>query len=163
MPKTYNMSREDTEAIREKMKNCKNKNAYRRMEAVALRSEGKSNEEAAEITKYTPDWISKLVSLYKRRGIAALAEDGRKGGNHKNLSNEKEQEILDCFKNSAEAGNIITPTEIKKKYDEELGRETKPTFIYAVLKRHGWRMVMPRSKHPKKASDEDIEASKKLT
>ncbi len=31
-----------------------------------------------------------------------------------------------------------------------------------VLKRKGWRKVMPRSKHPKKASPEAIEASKKL-
>lgn len=34
--------------------------------------------------------------------------------------------------------------------------------IYFVLHRHGWRKVMPCSKHPKKASDEEIAASKKL-
>ncbi|MDE7249890.1 MAG: winged helix-turn-helix domain-containing protein, partial [Lachnospiraceae bacterium] len=33
--------------------------------------------------------------------------------------------------------------------------------IYCVLKRHGWRKVMPRSRHPKKASEEVIETSKK--
>jgi hypothetical protein len=31
------------------------------------------------------------------------------------------------------------------------------------LKRHGWRKVKPRPRHPGKASDEVIEASKKLT
>ncbi|MCI8758540.1 MAG: winged helix-turn-helix domain-containing protein [Oscillospiraceae bacterium] len=35
--------------------------------------------------------------------------------------------------------------------------------IYCVLHRHGWRKVMPRSKHPKKASEDEIAASKKLT
>ncbi len=29
-----------------------------------------------------------------------------------------------------------------------------------MLKRHGWRKVMLRTKHPKKADDEAIEASK---
>ena len=31
-----------------------------------------------------------------------------------------------------------------------------------LLERHNWRKVMPRSRHPKKASDEAIEASKKI-
>ncbi len=30
-----------------------------------------------------------------------------------------------------------------------------------VLHRHGWRKVMPRSRRPKKAGDEEIAASKK--
>jgi hypothetical protein len=79
------------------------------------------------------------------------------------MSNAQEEAILKEFNETAQLGRIITPSEIKKRYDEVLGRETKPTFIYAVLKRHGWRKVMPRSKHPNKASDEVIEASKKLT
>ena len=101
--------------------------------------------------------------MYCRKGIEALATEGRKGGNHRNLLIEQEREILEGFKEDAVAGQIITPAEIKAKYDEVLGRETKPSFIYAVLNRNGWRMIMPRSRHPKKASDEAIEASKKLT
>jgi hypothetical protein len=31
-----------------------------------------------------------------------------------------------------------------------------------LLARHGWRKVTPRGKHPDKASDEAMEASKKL-
>ena len=44
---------------------------------------------------------------------------------------------------------------------EEIG--FYPVFKWClVLERHGWRKVMPRSKHPQKASDEAIEASKKI-
>jgi hypothetical protein len=70
--------------------------------------------------------------------------------------------MLEEFKGDAESGQVITPSEIKKKYDELIGRETDPSFIYTVLARHGWRKVMPRSQHPNKASDEEIESSKKL-
>jgi hypothetical protein len=35
--------------------------------------------------------------------------------------------------------------------------------IDRVLKRQEWRKVKPRSRHPKKAGTEAIEASKKLT
>ena len=52
-------------------------------------------------------------------------------------------------------------SEIKKSYDKAVGRETKPTQIYALLKRHEWTKKMPRSRHPKKAKDGVIEASKK--
>ena len=35
--------------------------------------------------------------------------------------------------------------------------------IYRLLKRHGYKKVMPRSRHPKKVNQEIIETSKKLT
>jgi len=163
MIKEYKITENEAREIRQRMKIVKKANIYKRMEAVALRGEGKSNTEVSEITKYHPKRVSQLVSLFVNGGLEKLASDGRKGGNHKNLSKEQEEEILDSFDENATAGKIITPAEIKMKYDVVLGRETKATFIYAVLKRHEWRMVMPRSQHPKKASDEEIESSKKLT
>ena len=42
-------------------------------------------------------------------------------------------------------------------------KDTGRGYIYMLLKRKGYRKVMPRSKHPKKAKEEAIEASKKLT
>jgi transposase len=150
----YKITEQEAQEIRQRMTKTKKANIYKRMEAVALRGEGKSNVEISKITKYHPKRVSQLVSLFVNEGLEKLASDGRKGGNHKNLSNEQEKDLLDSFEDEATAGKIITPAEIKKKYDTVLGRETKPTFIYAVLKRHGWRMVMPRSKHPNKASEE---------
>ena len=163
MPKTYHISEAESEILRETMKSCKIVNSYRRMEAVALRGEGKTNEEISSLRGFHSDRVSKLVSNFCNNGISALLEDGRCGGNHKNLTVEQEEKILKEFEESASKGQVITPNEIKKRYDEVLGRETKPTFIYSVLKRLGWRKVMPRSKHPNKASDEVINTSKKLT
>jgi transposase len=163
MPRTYNITKESASEIREEMKKEKKKSLYRRMEAVALRGEGKRNEEIAAITKYNVKYVSQLVSLYANKGLAALREEERKGGNRRNLSIEQEQELLEGFRKEAEKGRIITPAEIKVSYDIMAGKETKDTFIYAVLRRNKWRVVMPRSQHPKKASNEEIEASKKLT
>ena len=163
VPKSYTITRENAAEIRIAMQREKNKNLYRRMGAVALRGEGKSNDEVAEITKYNTKYVSRLVSFYANKGLPALAEEGRKGGNHRNISTEQEQAFLDRFRQEAEKGHIITPAEIKVAYDELVGKETKDTFIYAVLRRNKWRAVMPRSRHPQKASDEEIESSKKLT
>jgi len=163
MPKTYIITEENTAEIRAKMANETNANLYRRMQAVALRGEGMSNAESGAIVKYHEKYVSQLVSLYVNKGLAALSEEGRKGGNHRNMSAEQENELLEGYRQEAEDGKIITPAEIKAEYDELIGRETSETFIYAVLKRNKWRMVMPRGKHPKKATEAEIDASKKLT
>ena len=162
MPKTYHINEKDSTQLRQEMKRCKDVKGYRRLEAVALRGEGKGNAEIGELTGFHPDRVSYFVSRYSNYGIEALTRDGRQGGNHRNLSAEQEQALLQEFSTEAAAGKIITTAEIKKRYDEVLGRETKPTFIYAVLERNGWRKLMPRSKHPNKASDEEIDSSKKL-
>ena len=76
---------------------------------------------------------------------------------------EEEAAFLSAYKELAEQGQIIETGEIKRSYEEKTGHRIGKGQIYRVLKRHGWRKVMPRSKHPNKASDEAIEASKKLT
>ena len=162
MPKTYYVSPQEAEQIRERMKTEKNAATFKRMQAVALRGEGMSNEQVALVTKYHAKRVSQLVSLFKNEGISAL-EDGRKGGNNRLLPLEQEVEFLEQYKNLAESGQIITVSEMKAAYDELVGTESSVPTIYLMLKRHGWRKVMPRSKHPNKANDEAIEASKKLT
>ena len=79
------------------------------------------------------------------------------------MSDDEEREILDKFRKEAEQGKVVTAWEIKKAFDEVRGKDTGRGYIYMLLERHKWRMVVPRGKHPMKASDEDIEASKKLT
>ena len=67
------------------------------------------------------------------------------------------------FEDKAEKGQIVTVKDIKQAFDKKIGKDTGRGYIYMVLDRHNWRKVMPRSKHPKKASEEAIETSKKLT
>ena len=78
------------------------------------------------------------------------------------MSFEEEEQILEKFYEKAEKGEIVEISEIKRAYQEKVDHKVSETQIYYVLHRHGWRKIMPRSKHPKKASPEDIEASKKL-
>ena len=87
-----------------------------------------------------------------------------KGGNHRMMSAEEEVELLKQFEEQAQNGQMLTVEEIALAIDKKTGkvRESRST-AYGFLHRHGWRRVMPRPKHPKKASDEVIETSKKLT
>ena len=81
---------------------------------------------------------------------------------HRNLSFEEEKEFLSAYTKKAEAGQIIDLNELKAAYIEKVGHSIGGSQIYRVLERQGWRKVMPRSKHPQKANDEAIDASKKL-
>ena len=78
------------------------------------------------------------------------------------MSFEEEAEIIEKFKQKADRGQIIDVKEIEKAYQEKVDHCIGNAQIYFVLKRHGWRKIKPRSKHPKKASSEVIETSKKL-
>lgn len=162
MPKTYKISSEDVKKIKEVRKTIKNKQVDKRLYAVQLRGEGKTNHEIAEKLDTSPKVVSRWVSAYINHGMESLYEK-RKGGNHRNMSYEEEEEILSQFKKAAEKGQIVEVSHIKKAYEEKVGHRIGSGHIYYILARHGWRKVMPRSKHPKKASEEDIEASKKLT
>jgi len=53
--------------------------------------------------------------------------------------------------------------EIKEEYVKMVGHSIGGSQIYRLLKRHGYKKVMPRSRHPKKVNQEIIETSKKLT
>jgi len=164
MKKAYEISVEEAKVIREKMKTIKKTNLYRRLEAVALLGEGKTPKQVSEITKHHEKHVRTLGGIYNKIGLEAFSCDNRKGGNHRLMDAEASYEFLKQFEAAAISGQIITVEEIALALDKATGKQRASlSTAYSFLHRNGWRKVMPRSKHPKKASDEAIEASKKLT
>ena len=163
MPTEYQIDERQVAELEAARKKNTNKNVEKRIKALLLRAEGKKREEIAQMTGFAKTYISQLVANYSKNGLSAIAENNYPG-NHRNLSYEEEAELLESFKDKAEQGQIVEISTIKAAYEEKIGRELNSNgHIYLILERHGWRKVMPRSKHPKRASDEVIEASKKLT
>ena len=158
----YKISAEDARELREQIRITKNAVACRRMEAVALLGEGKTPDEVAVIKKYNSRYVRNLGREYHQKGLAAFGTDGRRGGNRRYMSFAEEEAFLEPFKAAAESGQIVEVSEIKKAYEEAIGRslENSRGQIYFVLDRHKWRKIMPRSKHPNKASGAEIEALK---
>lgn len=106
--------------------------------------------------------VKRTVAEYMKIGLQEFMKPKQKG-NHRNLTVEEEKALLSRFEEIAFSGKIVEVKEIKQAFDEQIGKEAGNSYIYTMLKRNGWRKVMPRAKHPKKADDEAIEASKKLT
>jgi len=162
MPKTYHIDKREASEIAKKREKIKDKKVDKRLHAVQLRGEGMNNTAIAAKLDTTPKVVSRWISAYINEGMEALL--GRKHtGNHRNMSIAEEAEFLAEYKQLAEQGQIIEIGDIKLAYEARVGHSIGGSQIYYVLQRHKWRKIMPRSKHPNKASDEEIASSKKLT
>jgi len=158
----YKITEEIYKEVKESIKKNQKKRVDKRLQVIALRYEGKTNIEIAEQLKYSPRHVSNLFREFQEKGLTEYSRH-KYGGNRQILSPEKEKEILEEFRKQAEAGQLVTASKIKTAFDEYLKKDTGSNYIYELLSRHKWRMVMPRGKHPKSGSDEEVEASKKLT
>ena len=162
MPKAIVITKEEYAKIVELRKANKDKNIDRKLHVLVLRFKGMSYEEIAKVTGYNPQYAQILVCQYRKIGLTEYATK-KQTGHCWNMTYEEEQKILDQCLQEAEAGKVLTASAVRQKLEEFLGRETAPNYVYGVLKRHGWRKVMPRAKHPKAATQEAQDASKKLT
>ena len=148
--KGYSINAEEYQKIEEAEKRCKDKRTSK-------------NAETAQRMNCSERKVARLISEYKKQGLEEFMRSKYVGGNHRSLSEAEEKEILAPFEKMADEGHMVTAQEIKKVFDKRIGKDTGRGYIYMLLKRHGWRKVMPRAKHPKKADEEAIQASKKLT
>ena len=162
MASMYVFSKEEITAIEKARKENKNKRAEARLKALELRAKGATAKEVSEATGFHPASVTRLVAKYRDYGLEAISGN-HYGGNRRNMSVEEEAAILAPFRKRAEKGEMIEVKEIEAAYQAAVDHPISVSQIYFVLHRHGWRKVMPRSRHPKKASDEMIEASKKLS
>ena len=94
--------------------------------------------------------------------VLFFAGENHYGGNHRLMSYEEEELFLSQFVDEADGGQITDVKAIKAAYEEKVGHETGHGQIYFLLHRHGWTKKLPRSKHPKSANPEAVEASKKF-
>lgn len=161
--KGYSINAEEYQKIEEAEKRCKDKRTSKKLTVLLIRFSGVSIAETAQRMNCSERKVARLISEYKKQGLEEFMRSKYVGGNHRSLSEAEEKEILAPFEKMADEGHMVTAQEIKKVFDKRIGKDTGRGYIYMLLKRHGWRKVMPRAKHPKKADEEAIQASKKLT
>ena len=97
----HKIKAEDAKAIRSAMTKEGSKRVYQRMQAVALRGEKRKNAEISEITGINHRPVGRLCKIYCEEGISGLKKDGRKGGNHRNMSDEEAEAFLAGFEDMA--------------------------------------------------------------
>ena len=160
MPKKHSLSDGQMLELGDARKANKDKNIDSRLKALLLYGQGMKHHVIAAKTGFVATYITELARKYRNNGIEAIVGNHYKG-NRRNLTFAQEAALLEPFKERAALGQMVEVSEITRTYEEACGHslENSSGQIYRVLKRHGWRKVMPRSKHPKKAGEAEIEAS----
>ena len=134
---------------------------FKRLQAVSWRAGGRTIKEIAELSGYNRSSVLRLCANYMQGGLKALR--AQYVCNNRKLSYADEAATLEKLSESATVGKYVRASELLQQFEAITGVSYQIDAFYRLLWRHGWRKVMPRGQHPKKASDEAIEASKKLT
>ena len=156
------INKEQLEEIKTARKENKNKRAEKRLELLEMRAKGFKDIEIAEKTGFHQKYVGILVAKYHKEGLERIIGKKREA-NRRNMSYAEENAFLEQFREKAANGQIVAANEIKAEYEKIIGHKCGNGQIYRLLKRHDYRKVKPRGKHPKSATPEAIEASKKLT
>lgn len=147
------------EEVKQKMKEAKDPRQLRRWHIIyTALLQPRTAEEIAQCVGVSKSLVGKIISEYRKNGIQAVEVKSGGGRYHSYISREEEKNFLDVWYQKAECGELVTAKEIQVAYEEYIGRNVHKTTIYDMLRRHGWRKIVPRRKHPKA---EEQEACKK--
>ena len=136
--------------LAERLKQASSHAEYQRIQCVLIRATlGSSAAQIAQLLGWSTATVHVLHSRWAKEGDAVFDVRGRGGRRHQYLSHEQEQEVLAPFVERAQAGGMLSVTEIQRAYEDQSGKAVAPSTIYRLLDRHGWRKVVPRPRHPK--------------
>lgn len=95
----------------------------------------------------------------KFRHATKAGPQRRNWGGRRNalLTSEEESAFLAPWLEAAKSGGMLVVSPLRAALAAKLGRPIKPSVVYRLLARHGWRKVAPDTKHPKSdpAAQED--------
>lgn len=123
---------------------------FRRFLCVWLRVDrGLSPADIVAILGWHPTTVRTTQQAFLREGVVALAEKPRGGRRRQLMTVAEEAAFLADFAAQAKAGSILVVPGLHAALERRLGRSVALSTTYRMLKRHGWRKVVPRPFHPK--------------
>jgi transposase len=95
-----------------------------------------------------PQTVRNLLTAYRQRGPAGVETPGRGQRQRAYLSLEQERRLLERFYLESVAGHVSTGCGVKAVLEQEVGHAVAKSTVYRLMKRHQWRKVVPRPRHP---------------
>jgi transposase len=134
---------------------------FQRFLCVWLRVEqGLANKEIANVLGWNVNTVRITQRDFIAHGPKTFLEEKRGGRRRQLMTLEEEKFFLAAFAGIAGDGALLVISEIKIALEEQLGHKVHKTTVYRLLRRHGWRKIVPRPKHPKQ-DKEAVDAFKK--
>jgi transposase len=131
------------------LRDSKNSNVTKRVQCVLLRfTEKKTSIEISNIVGYEPASVRRIQKRYFDEGADSLFTEKRGGRHHFYMTIEQEKDFLEKIKQKALNCEIISMHEVHQIYQDKIGHECRIETLYYLFKRHGWKRIKPRPKHP---------------
>jgi len=110
---------------------------------------GATLEQTAAVLGVGRATVARLQTTFRqKKSVSAPARNW--GGRRQSLLTEEEEcAFLKPWLESAAAGHVVVVSPIRAALAQRLGKPVKPSVVYRLLVRHGWRKVAPDTRHPK--------------
>ena len=111
---------------------------------------GATLEQTAAALGVSRATVPRLQTSFRKNITAASKPSRNWGGRRKSLlTPEEENEFLQPWLEQARVGSMVVVSPIRAALAQRLKQPVKPSVVYRLLARHGWRKVAPDTRHPK--------------
>jgi transposase len=125
--------------------------SLRQCQAVLLPAVfGATLEQTANVLGVGRATVARLQAAFRKQRSALPTAARNWGGRRQSLlTPEEESAFLKPWLARAATGNLVVVSPIRAALAQRLGQPVKPSVVYRLLARHGWRKVAPDTRHPK--------------
>src|ERR1035438_5807082 len=122
---------------------------------------GATLEQTAAVLGVGRATVPRLPAALRKHKWARPNPTRNWGGRRKSLLTQKEEvAFLKPWLESAATGHLVVVSPIRAALAHRLGQPVKPSVVYRLLARHGWRKVAPDTRHPKSKPEVQEEGEK---
>ena len=94
--------------------------------------------------------VARLQAAFRKKKPARPNAARNWGGRRQALLTPGEEEaFLKPWLENAATGRLVVVSPMRAALAQRLGQPVKPSVVYRLLARHGWRKVAPDTRHPK--------------
>ena len=127
-----------------------NKSIFQRLQCIYL-ADTQADLRATDIAKIvrlSTHRVKTIHSNFRKNGLSSIVD--KRGGRYREyMSIDEEIEFLKPFEEKSKTGSMATVCEVKKAYEAIIGKNVAKTTIYRLLKKHGFRKIVPYKRHKK--------------
>ena len=124
--------------------------ALRRCQAVLLPALcGATLEQTAAALGVCRASVPNLQAAFRRDQTPDAPQAKRGGRRRSHLTLAEEKLFLKPWLEQAGSGAVVVVSPLRAALAQQLGQPVKPSVVYRLLARHGWRKVAPDTRHPK--------------
>jgi transposase len=117
--------------------------------------EPRSADEAARLVGFTGNWARTLVKRYNAHGPGGLADRRATNGRKPKLTAEQRAGLLAAIQQPPPDGGLWSGPKLRRYVGDRYGVALSHTAAWNYLKALGFRLKVPRPRHPKAATAEE--------